>query len=151
MRYTFNVKDTLLPADPDSGREQSTISYEYDFTLPSDQPPGAETAIWIAWSDLKATYRGKEKADAPKLKMGAVKRFGIMCRSFFGEQKGPFELVIRKIIAIKHDDKEDMGMAVERVEDVEKHERNRNPQRSMSKNDLERGVRTDNKKPIALA
>lgn len=104
--YTFNVKDTLLPRDPNTGREQSTISYEFDFKL----SPASETlakkksTFWIPWSSFHATYRGREKNDAPSLKIGDIKRFGIMCRSFFGEQEGDFKLEIERIRAVKLED-----------------------------------------------
>jgi hypothetical protein len=97
-KYTFNIKDELLPPNPDNGREQSTISYEYDFDFLSDSgsPVGnmeatpeslvgtvlANPYIIIPWREFKATYRGKEKKDAPALDTKSIKRFGIMMRRF---------------------------------------------------------------------
>ena len=48
----------------------------YDFT-----DAGAE-GLYIPWSSLKPTYRGKEKKDAPKLDLKSVKRFSIMNRRY---------------------------------------------------------------------
>jgi hypothetical protein len=107
--YTFNIKDALLPRDPDTGREQSTISYEYDFNITSSTSSSASAAkksstLQIPWSKFNATYRGREKKDAPALKRDDIKRFGIMCRSFFGDQEGDFKLVIERISAIRLDE-----------------------------------------------
>jgi len=100
-RYTFNIKDTLLPANPENGREQSTISYEYDFTVSKASAGKKNTTIRIPWSALNTTYRGREKTDAPPLDTKSIKRFGIMCRSFFGDQEGDFQLRIGRISAVK--------------------------------------------------
>lgn len=101
-RYTFNIKDELLPKDPDTGREQSTISYEYDFEIStSDANSKKRVVLWIPWKNLTATYRGREKSDAPKLNTRNIKRFGIMCRSFFGNQEGDFALEIERISAVR--------------------------------------------------
>lgn len=54
------------------------MSWEYDFT-----DAGAE-GLYVPWNSLKATYRGKAKDDAPKLKVGSVKRFSIMSRRYDG-------------------------------------------------------------------
>ncbi|KAF2833214.1 CIA30-domain-containing protein [Ophiobolus disseminans] len=94
MRYTFLIKDEILPVD-EGGREQSTISYEYDFT-----DAGAE-GLYVPWSSLKPTYRGKEKYNAKKVNLKNVKRFSIMSRSFFGDQEGDFSLTIKTIKAVK--------------------------------------------------
>ncbi|KAI0483643.1 NADH:ubiquinone oxidoreductase intermediate-associated protein 30 [Xylaria cf. heliscus] len=88
-RYTLVVKDEILPKRPD-GREQSTISWEYDFI-------GKGTELDIPWQDLTPTYRGKPKPDAKPLDLACIKRISIMMRSFFGEQEGPFNLEIRHI------------------------------------------------------
>lgn len=79
-KYTFIIKDEILPPSP-GGREQSTISYEYDFQVPKTTTK-EPTVIFIPWSELKATYRGKEKEDAPKLNSRNVKRFSIMMRRY---------------------------------------------------------------------
>lgn len=96
-KYTFIIKDEILPPSS-SGREKSTLSYEYDFSIASTETKG-ETEIFIAWKDLKATYRGKEKEDSPQLNNKNIKRFSIMMRSFFGTQKGDFSLTIKSVAA----------------------------------------------------
>lgn len=73
-KYTFILKDEILPPDPQTGREQSTISWEYDFS------DASADSLFIPWTSLKPTYRGKPKDDAPELKLDSVKRFSIMNR-----------------------------------------------------------------------
>ncbi|PQE27334.1 CIA30 family protein [Rutstroemia sp. NJR-2017a WRK4] len=91
--YTFIIKDELLPRSP-NGREQSTISWEYDFKGPADHGK-----IFVRWDDLKPTYRGREKKDAEPLDLKNIKRFSIMMRSFFGTQEGDFSLSMHSISA----------------------------------------------------
>lgn len=79
-KYTFIIKDDILQPSP-NGREQSTISYEYDFEVVSTISVKA-TEVFISWNDLKATYRGKEKPDAPALKTMNIRRFSIMMRRY---------------------------------------------------------------------
>jgi hypothetical protein len=69
------LKDEILPLDP-GGREQSTISYEYDFKA------SGSDSLFVPWSAMRPTYRGKEKEDAPALKIANVKRFSIMIRRY---------------------------------------------------------------------
>jgi len=100
-RYTFILKDELLPKNPLNGREQSTISWEYDFSIiVKDHDSSHDLLLFIPWDSLKPTYRGKERKDAPSLDRKKIKRFSIMMRSFFGNQEGPFSLSIRSIKAI---------------------------------------------------
>ncbi|KAF2094814.1 NADH:ubiquinone oxidoreductase complex I intermediate-associated protein 30, partial [Rhizodiscina lignyota] len=102
MKYTFTIKDELLPRNPENGREQSTTSYEFDFSFDSRVLKDGDDAIFIPWSDLKATYRGKPKPDAPELDLKNIKRFSILfSTSFFGDQEGPFTLSIKSIAAVK--------------------------------------------------
>ncbi|THW21789.1 CIA30-domain-containing protein [Aureobasidium pullulans] len=99
-RYTFILKDELLPRNPDNGREQATISWEYDF-----KPCFGESSlekgglVFVPWSGLKPTYRGKEKEHADPINLKTIKRMSIMMRSFFGDQEGPFSLTLRSISA----------------------------------------------------
>jgi hypothetical protein len=81
-RYTLILKDTLLSRDPDSGREQATISWECDFDLPPQTVPGdvKNKIVFIPWSALNPTYRGKLKKDAKPIDLKKVKRFSIMMR-----------------------------------------------------------------------
>ena len=84
-QYTFILKDELLPCDPDTGREQSTVSYEYDFRVPSSLGKHEQaTSIFIAWTDFKATYRGREKKDATPLKIRSIRRMSMMTRRYGG-------------------------------------------------------------------
>lgn len=80
-RYTFILKDELLPRNPDNGREQATISWEYDFK-PCFGEGGLEKGglVWVPWSALKPTYRGKEKEHADPINLKTIKRMSIMMR-----------------------------------------------------------------------
>ncbi|GAB7338931.1 hypothetical protein MBLNU457_5609t1 [Dothideomycetes sp. NU457] len=105
-KYTLILKDELLPRNPDNGREQATISYEYDFDTKASSTVGADPEVaeqkfFIPWSDFKPTYRGKEKKDAQKLDTSNIQRISIMMRSFFGSQEGPFSVTVRSIAASK--------------------------------------------------
>lgn len=71
-KYTLILKDEVLPKRPD-GREQSTISWEYDFV------PG-NTEISVSWADFRPTYRGRPKPDADPLRLDQIKRVSIMMR-----------------------------------------------------------------------
>jgi len=82
-RYTFIVKDTILPKNPQNGREQATINYEYDFSIHGESNLGEKSgSIFIPWKSLRATYRGKPKRDAPALDLEHIKRFSIMVRRY---------------------------------------------------------------------
>ncbi|KAJ8070046.1 hypothetical protein OCU04_000446 [Sclerotinia nivalis] len=100
-QYTFIIKDELLPKSP-NGREQSTISWEFDFKGAVDH-----SLVFVKWADLKPTYRGREMKDATPLNLKNIKRFSIMMRSFFGSQEGDFSLAIMSISATK--DKESIN------------------------------------------
>jgi len=99
------LKDNLLDRNPENGREQATISWEYDFevlqTIGADEKAKTDS-VFIPWSNLKPTYRGKDKKDADPLDLKSIKRMSIMMRSFFGTQEGPFSLSLRSITATKH-------------------------------------------------
>ncbi|KAI0459221.1 NADH:ubiquinone oxidoreductase intermediate-associated protein 30 [Xylaria acuta] len=101
-KYTLIVKDEILPKLPD-GREQSTVSWEYDFT-------GHGTEVDIPWQDLTPAYRGKPKPDAKPLDLASIKRISIMMRSFFGEQEGPFDLEVQYIAAVVLQGQPDQNM-----------------------------------------
>lgn len=75
-KYTLTLKDEVLPRR-DDGREQSSISWEFDFTCPRQ---GGE--VVIEWTDFKPTYRGKPKEDAKPLDRGDIKRLSIMMRRY---------------------------------------------------------------------
>ena len=83
-RYTLILKDTLLSRDPETGREQATISWECDFDLPPQTVPGEtkDRTVFIPWVSLNPTYRGKLKKDAEPLDLKKIKRFSIMMRRY---------------------------------------------------------------------
>ena len=73
------LKDELLPKSP-NGREQSTVSWEYDFKGEKD---GGKRKVFVKWDELKPTYRGREKKDAKPLDLKNVKRISLMIRRYF--------------------------------------------------------------------
>jgi len=77
-RFTFILKDSLLPKSP-NGREQSTISWEYDFQL---EQADKGKKIFVPWNNLKPTYRGREKDDAEPLNIKNIKRISLMMRRY---------------------------------------------------------------------
>ncbi|KAK2013897.1 complex I intermediate-associated protein 30 [Colletotrichum eremochloae] len=93
-KYTLTIKDEILPPRED-GRDQSTISWEYDFI-----PKAGE--VKILWDDLKPTYRGRPKTDAKPLNLSNIKRISFMMRSFFGTQEGGFSLTIAHLAAFSN-------------------------------------------------
>jgi len=93
-KYTLVLKDEVLPLRAD-GREQSTVSWEFDFV--AGQEGGEEH---VSWDDLKPTYRGKPRPEAPPLKLERVERLSLMMRSFFAQQQGPFDLEVVHIAAM---------------------------------------------------
>ncbi|TID21299.1 hypothetical protein E6O75_ATG04694 [Venturia nashicola] len=97
--YTFNVKDSLLPPDPDTGREQASVSYEYDFQIAENTTVTKKGELFIPWESFNATYRGRVKEDAPPLNTTSIKQMSIMMRSFFGTQDGAFSLSMESISA----------------------------------------------------
>lgn len=68
------MKDEILPKRSD-GREQSTVSWEFDFKA-------TEEKIFVRFADLKPTYRGRDKGDVEPLNLKNIKRFGIMMRRY---------------------------------------------------------------------
>ena len=75
-QYTVILKDELLPKSP-NGREQSTISWEYDFKIKQ-----VGQKVLVRWEDLKPTYRGREKKDSEPLDLKNIRRIGLMMRRF---------------------------------------------------------------------
>lgn len=102
-KYTLTLKDEILPLMAD-GREQSTTSYEYDFSSQSAKD------LFVPWHAMKPTYRGKPKDDAKPLDTKNVKRFSIMMRSFFGTQEGDFSLTVNSIKAVSRPDDIEKGV-----------------------------------------
>ncbi|BFZ62966.1 hypothetical protein YB2330_004078 [Saitoella coloradoensis] len=100
-RYTLVIK-TDLPAKRPDGRDESTVSYEYTFLAHDSKE---EQVIFIPWDAFKPYYRGKPKGDAANLDLKAIKRWSFMCRSFFAEQEGDFEIVIKTVQAVLNSSK----------------------------------------------
>ena len=120
--YTLILKDHILPPNPDNGREQSTVSWEFDFS-PSKchgtNPLGSAStsaSVFMPWQHFKPTYRGKPCDDTKGLDVGGITRISIMNRrfggwsiktlvradghdSFFGSQQGDFRLHLVSIAA----------------------------------------------------
>lgn len=109
--YTIVLKDEAPQGDENSGAEKSSLSWEATVRAPLSPPPSLNippttitttksTTLFFNWSAFKPTYRGKP-VDPPThfLDTSAVKRIGVMMRSFFGEQQGKFELELRAIVA----------------------------------------------------
>ncbi|KAF4211361.1 hypothetical protein CNMCM8980_009995 [Aspergillus fumigatiaffinis] len=89
--YTLVLRDRLLPKQPD-GREQSTVSWEYEFRK-------AEKAIVrVRWVDLRAMYRGRG-VDAEPLDLRNIERISIMVR----RRECEFLLDIASIAAFRGD------------------------------------------------
>jgi len=85
--YTFILKDEEQAEKRDDGREKAGVNWEVEFRAGKVDDESAEkdgkeegTKVWIPWGDFKATFRGKEKEDAGKLKTGEVSRVGLMMR-----------------------------------------------------------------------
>ncbi|KAL8838053.1 MAG: hypothetical protein Q9170_002289 [Blastenia crenularia] len=119
--YTLVLKDEEPQDRRNDGRDRAGVSWEAEFCVTeSDEGDTVDEAkgkkIWVSWSALKATYRGKEKKDAGKLKTDQVKRVGFMMRrsisyfgryehidrnvySYFGTQQGDFRLELRSLSA----------------------------------------------------
>lgn len=82
-KYTLILKDSILPRNPDTGREQSTISWEFDFEVPKaspDQSQESPVELFVPWHHFTATYRGREKKGAPGPNLSDIKRLSIMMR-----------------------------------------------------------------------
>ncbi|KAK3333722.1 NADH:ubiquinone oxidoreductase intermediate-associated protein 30 [Cercophora scortea] len=77
-RFTIVLKDGETIHRPD-GREQSSVSWEHDFTYPAVHD-GLGGRVVLRFKDFRATYRGKEKGDAEPLDWRAVTRVGVMVR-----------------------------------------------------------------------
>ncbi|KAF3761443.1 CIA30-domain-containing protein [Cryphonectria parasitica EP155] len=99
QKYTITLKDEVLPKRPD-GREQSTVSWEYDFdSAAGEAGSNGDSAcqLVIPFEDFKPTYRGKAKPDAKPLDLKNVRRISFMMRSFFGEQEGDFSIIFTSV------------------------------------------------------
>jgi len=70
------LKDELLPKSP-NGREQSTVSWEYDFKV-----EGTGGFVSVTWDEFKPTYRGREKKDVEPIDLKNIKRISLMMRRY---------------------------------------------------------------------
>lgn len=85
--YTLIFKDEILPCDPVTGRERSTVSWEYNFTksmcCPSvDHFSSTTTSLYVPWDHFKPTYRGKPSDNHAGLDLSSLKRVSIMIRRY---------------------------------------------------------------------
>ncbi|EXJ59049.1 hypothetical protein A1O7_06480 [Cladophialophora yegresii CBS 114405] len=117
--YTLILKDEILPRDPDTGRERSTISWEFNFTVsrcrpeaPSRSSPSDTSGFFVPWDRFKPTFRGKGCDDPRSLDLSDVKGVSIMIRSFFGSQQGDFRLRILTIVATSSPELPELAPAV---------------------------------------
>ena len=102
FEYTLVLKTGIPPLRSD-GRRESTINYEYTFSYRSDG--SSELKHSIPWDKFEETYRGRpiKKGDEgyEPLDTGAgISEISFMCRSGFGKQEGPFELLIHSLETI---------------------------------------------------
>ncbi|CAN8102654.1 unnamed protein product [Discula destructiva] len=102
-KYTFNVKDTVLP--PVNGGDRASVSWEHNFQLPASldviAPPGDLMKSIVKFEDLVPTFQGRVQNDIAPLNLASIKRMNIMIRGFFGleGQAGDFELMIKSVTA----------------------------------------------------
>lgn len=106
-RFLHRFSLTALNSIPRGGfgaKPEASISYEYDFEVPTaqthDQSGSAlqeSIRITAPFEDFKATYRGRAKPDAAPFDPHRITQIAFMCRSFFNEQAGPFELTIIRV------------------------------------------------------
>ncbi|KAI9372246.1 complex I intermediate-associated protein 30-domain-containing protein [Aspergillus egyptiacus] len=95
--YTLFLKDEIPPRRSD-GRERSSLSWEAEFRAPVGRK------VVIRWEDLRPVYRGREVEVTKPVNLTSIKRVGVMMRSFFGSQKGPFSLTMVSIAVWKGGD-----------------------------------------------
>jgi hypothetical protein len=90
---TFILKTAPPPAQRPDGRLEATLSYEAHVVAPLRSGGYVD----LPWSAFEPTYRGKPQKDAPALDPREIKAIGLMCRSDFGAQEGPFDFLIAKV------------------------------------------------------
>ncbi|KAF7846154.1 hypothetical protein BT93_L5114 [Corymbia citriodora subsp. variegata] len=105
-KYTFILKDTLPERRSSTGPDQSTISWEYDFTKNENSAAIKDDVLSVVmqWSEFKPTYRGRPRDDASPLRLDHIKQMSFMMRSFFDTQSGDFQLTILSVQGIKAHD-----------------------------------------------
>jgi hypothetical protein len=75
LRYTLVLKDEVPGRRPD-GREESSVSWEYEFEIPQ----GSAGEVTMPLAEFRPTYRGREKKDAAPLDLRHVRRLSFMMR-----------------------------------------------------------------------
>ena len=78
------MKDEDSQDKRDDGRERAGINWEVEFRV-GEGTTGEEMVgkkVWVPWSALKPTYRGKKKDDAGEFKPGQIRRIGFMMRRY---------------------------------------------------------------------
>ncbi|OAG41692.1 hypothetical protein AYO21_04156 [Fonsecaea monophora] len=109
--YTLILKDELLPPNASDGREQATVSWEYDFSKSKCRPfpqidssttttTSSYQSVFVPWDHFKPTYRGKLVNTPKSLDLSNIKRVSIMIRSFFGSQHGDFHVRVLSLVAV---------------------------------------------------
>lgn len=78
-KYTITLKDEIVPKRPD-GRDQSTLSWEYDFVVGSSSSDNPGTKLVIPLDKFEPTYRGRAKPDAEPLDLKHIRRISFMMR-----------------------------------------------------------------------
>ena len=92
-KYTLTLADTVLPPDPITGRDQAPLVYEFDFSVDNSSASSkqqqedketrlsrASKKVFVPWTALRASYRGREKTDAPPLDVKNIQRMSLMIR-----------------------------------------------------------------------
>ena len=93
--YTLVLKDEVQGERGD-GRARSGVCWEVEVRC-----VGEGGRMWLPWEGFRPTYRGREWPGAGELKTGGIVRVGVMMRSFFGEQEGPFRVLLKSVCAVK--------------------------------------------------
>lgn len=76
--YTLNLKD-VEPAVV-NGREQASVSWEYDF--PTTASATAAQSVEVLFADLVPTYQGSVVNDTAPLNLAGIKRVNFMIRRY---------------------------------------------------------------------
>jgi hypothetical protein len=102
--YTLVLKTGIPPLRTD-GRRESTINYEYTFPYPGKSSGLSQSKHSITWDKFVETYRGRpiKKGDEgyePLDPARGISEISFMCRSGFGRQEGPFELLVQSLETI---------------------------------------------------
>ncbi|KAI8450921.1 NADH:ubiquinone oxidoreductase intermediate-associated protein 30, partial [Phakopsora pachyrhizi] len=77
----------------------SSVVYEFDFEVPTSLIDSNQDFIRvnIPFDSLKPTYRGRPRPGSKQFDPNKLNELSIMCRSFFNQQSGIFDLQILRI------------------------------------------------------